>query len=113
MYRVEAAVRIGLTNPTCTSIANEWLPNRKTIELKEIKDLDFNREDFGQKGEKERSLIASPKKVFDNWKNVIENHWVWRTLPKLSLKFLLKVYSGTEAKGGFCQRTYSNKNCST
>ena len=27
MYRVEAAVRIGLTNPACTSNTNEWLPN--------------------------------------------------------------------------------------
>ena len=31
MYRVKAAVRIGLT---CTSNANEWLPNGKLIELK-------------------------------------------------------------------------------
>ena len=30
MYRVEAAVQIGLANPACTSSANEWLPNRKT-----------------------------------------------------------------------------------
>ena len=27
MYRVEAAVQIGLTHPACTSNANEWLPN--------------------------------------------------------------------------------------
>ena len=27
MYRVEVAVRIGWTNPACTSNANEWLPN--------------------------------------------------------------------------------------
>ena len=31
MYRVEAAVRIGLTNPVSTSNASEWLPNQKTI----------------------------------------------------------------------------------
>ena len=50
MYRVKAAVRIGLT---CTSNANEWLPNGKLIELKKIKDLHFTREDFGQRTTKE------------------------------------------------------------
>ena len=68
MYRVEAAVRIGLTNPSCTSNANEWLPNRRTIEPKKIKDLDFSREDFGQRGKK-KTLVASPKKSFDPLKN--------------------------------------------
>ena len=51
LYRVEAAVRIGLTNPACTSNADEWLPNRKDIEPKKIKD--FSREDFGNRGKKE------------------------------------------------------------
>ena len=69
MYRVEASVRIGLTNPACTSNANEWLPNRKTIELKKIKDLDFSRHGFGQRGTKKRPLVASPKKRFDLLKN--------------------------------------------
>ena len=52
MYCIAAAVRIGLTNPACTSNANEFLPNRKTIEPKKIKVLDFSREDFGQRGKK-------------------------------------------------------------
>ena len=52
MCVVETAVRIGLTNPACTSNDNEWLPNPKTIESKKIKDLDFNREDFVQRVEK-------------------------------------------------------------
>ena len=47
MYRVEAAVRIGLTNTVCTSNAKVWLPNGKTIEPKKIKDLNFSGEDFG------------------------------------------------------------------
>ena len=42
MYRVEAAVRISLTNPVCRSNANEWLLNRETTEPKKIKDLDFS-----------------------------------------------------------------------
>ena len=60
VYRVEAAVRIGLTNPACTSNANEWLPNRKTIEPKKIKDLDFSQEDFGQRErERKKETISS------------------------------------------------------
>ena len=68
MYRVESAVGIGLTNPTYTSNANEWLPDRKTNELKKIKDLDFSREDFRRRGKK-RALVASQKKMFDPLKN--------------------------------------------
>ena len=52
MYRVEAAVRISLTNPACTSNTNECLPDLKTIEPKKIKYLDFSQEDFGQRGKK-------------------------------------------------------------
>ena len=68
IYRVEAAVRITLTNPAYTSNANKWQPNRKTIEPKKIKDLDFSREDFGNRGKK-RPLVVSPKKSFDPLKN--------------------------------------------
>ena len=68
IYRVEAAVRITLTKPTYTSNANKWQPNRKTIEPKKIKDLDFSREDFGNRGKK-RPLVVSPKKRFDPLKN--------------------------------------------
>ena len=68
MYCVEDAARIGLTNPACTSNANEWLPSRKTIEPKRIKDLDFSREDLGHR-EKKIPLVASPKTKFDRQKN--------------------------------------------
>ena len=47
MNRVEAAVRIGLTNRSCASNVKVWLTNHKTIEPKKIKDLNFSREDFG------------------------------------------------------------------
>ena len=60
MYRVEATVRICLTN--------EWVSNRKTIEkrIKDlVKDLDLSRKDFGQRGEKKRPFVASPEKRFD------------------------------------------------
>ena len=82
IYRVEAAVRITLTNPAYTSNANKWQPNRKTIEPKKIKDLDFSREDFGQRGKK-KTLVASPKKSFDPLKNC--------DLKSLSIKDFLKL----------------------
>ena len=64
MYRVEAAVRIGLNNPACcTSNANERLPNRKTIEPKKVKDVDFSRDDFGQIGKKETISSFTEKEV--------------------------------------------------
>ena len=44
MFRVGAAVRIGLSNPSCTSSANEWLPCRKGYETTNIKDLNFDKE---------------------------------------------------------------------
>lgn len=65
MYRVEAAVRNGLTNPSCTSSVNEWLPCRKDVAPCKIKDLNFNREDFAQRGKKKRSLVATPKRNFN------------------------------------------------
>ena len=62
MFRVEAVVRTGLTNPSCTSSANEWLPCRKDIEPTKIKDLNFDKENFTQRSKKKRPLVASPKK---------------------------------------------------
>ena len=65
MFRVEAAVRTGLTNPSCTSSVNEWLPRRKDIEPAKIKDLNFDREDFSQHGKRKRPFVASPKGEFN------------------------------------------------
>ena len=69
MFRIEAAVRLGLTNPACTSSANEWLPCHKEVAPVKIKNLNFNREDFGQRGKKKRSLVSTPKKVFNPIRN--------------------------------------------
>lgn len=66
MFHIEAAVRTGLTNPSCTSSANEWLPCRKNVEQPlKLKDINFSREDFAERGKKKRALVASPKKKFD------------------------------------------------
>ena len=113
IYRVESAVRIGLTNPAYTSNANEWVPDRKTNELKKIKDLDFSREDFCQRGKK-RASVASQTKMFDPLKNCdlkpLSMKGFAETINKVSLSI---TYCGNRAKGGFCQRTNFNKNCLT
>ena len=36
LFRVEAAVRLGLTNPSCTTKSFEWLTNRSTYKSKEL-----------------------------------------------------------------------------
>jgi len=69
MFRVEAAVRNGLTNPACTSTANEWLPNRKQVEPSRIKNLSFNRHDFAHRGKTKRPLVATPKKLYNPLEN--------------------------------------------
>ena len=48
MYRTEAAVRNGLTNPSCTSTKNQWLPNHKNAQPMKVKDINFDREDLRQ-----------------------------------------------------------------
>ena len=47
MFRIEAAVRLGLRNPACTSSTNEWFPCHKEVAPVKVKNMNFNREDFG------------------------------------------------------------------
>ena len=62
MYRIEAAVRNGFTNPSCTSTLNQWHLNCKDIQPLKIKDMNFGCEDFCQQGKKKQPLVSSPKK---------------------------------------------------
>ena len=64
MFRVEAAVRTGLTNPSFTKSANECQPCRKDIKPAKIKDLSFDSEDFAERSKEKRPLIASPTKKY-------------------------------------------------
>ena len=64
MFRVEAAVKKGLTNPSRTSSSNEWLPCRKKVRPSKIKNLNFNREGSGDRDKQKRSLISTSKKNF-------------------------------------------------
>ena len=67
LYRMEAAVRSGLTNPACTSKPNEWLPSKKIFAdiPAKIKDLDIEREDFATRGKRKRPFTTKFKKSYD------------------------------------------------
>ena len=58
LYRVEAAVRVGLTNQTaCTSLPCKWtIPSRKTpVEPPMVSNMDWKVTKHGQLGEKPNS----------------------------------------------------------
>ena len=65
LCRIEAAVRNGFTNPSCTSAANQWLPNRKNVWPMKIKNMNFGREGFCQRGKKKRPFVLTPKKKYN------------------------------------------------
>ena len=50
MYRIEAVVRNGLSNPSCTSTADLWFPNLKDVQTMKFKDMSFGCEDICQRG---------------------------------------------------------------
>ena len=72
LFRIEAAVRMGLTNPSCTTTACEWLPNNKAVRMTRIKDLKLSRAKFGKQSKKQSELNCSPKKRFDPTANISE-----------------------------------------
>ena len=55
LFRIEAAVRMGLCNPSCTSRPCEWLPNNASVIPTKIKDLELTRGDFGRRGKKRQN----------------------------------------------------------
>ena len=65
LFRVEAAVRNGLTNPSCTIKSCEWLPNRKDVVPVKVRDMKLSRDDFGKSGKKSRKLVSTPKENYD------------------------------------------------
>ena len=65
LFRVEAAVRYGLTNPSCTAKSCEWLPNRQEVAPVKIKDVKLSRDKFGKRGKKTRCLVPTPKKNYN------------------------------------------------
>ena len=64
LFRVEAMVRLCLTNPACTSKANEWLPSTREVNATKMKDIDFSRTDFGKRGKnKIKTFWDTQKKI--------------------------------------------------
>ena len=52
LFRVEAAVTTGLTNPSCTSKPCEWLPKRQKLKPMKLDDIDFSRDTFSKNKKK-------------------------------------------------------------
>ena len=65
MYRIKAAVRNGLTNPSCTSIPDQWLSNHKDLRPMKVKDMKFRREYFCQRGKRKLLLVSTPKEKYN------------------------------------------------
>ena len=70
LFRIEAAVRMGLSNPSCTSKPCEWLPNNKDVQPLKVTDLKLVRGDFGRRGKSKKMLNSSPKKKYDPTVNI-------------------------------------------
>ena len=64
LFRMETALRLGLSNPACTTKPNVWLPNRKDVAPCKIVDMDLNRDDFKKRGKSNRKVLSTPKKNF-------------------------------------------------
>ena len=62
LFRVEVAMRLGLTNPACTTKVCEWLLNRKDVQPVRFKDLNFNRDDLTRKGRKRKKMLSTLKR---------------------------------------------------
>ena len=108
IFPVEAAVCTALTNPSCTSSANEWPPCRKDIEPTKFKDLYFDREDFAQRGKTKRPLVASPKEKFNPFaklnkkplslmdfasafEEIVPNSTLFTAVPKPKIDFVWEI----------------------
>ena len=65
LFRIEAAIRMGLNNPSSTSKSCEWLPNNKKVVPVRLQDLKLGRADFGSRRAKKSELNCSPKKRFN------------------------------------------------
>ena len=58
LFRVEAAVRLGLPNPACTTKPCEWLSNRKVVKPLKIKDMELSRDDYRKREKKVKTCTS-------------------------------------------------------
>ena len=65
LFRIEAACRMGLNNPSCTSKPCAWLPNNQSVRPVKISDLKLERDNFGKKRKTTTELNSSKKKRFN------------------------------------------------
>ena len=115
LFRVEAAVRNGLTNPSCATKSCEWLPNRKDVVAVKVRDLKLSCDDFGKRGKKSRKLVSTPKKNYDppsgcNFKpfkltdiaaaleNVIPQSVLFTAVPKPKIDFVREIVTSCVEK---------------
>ena len=66
LFRVEAAMRLGLTNPARTTKDCEWLPNRKYVQPVKI-----STEMTTLRGKKRKKMLSTPK---PNYNPIIKNN---------------------------------------
>ena len=65
LFRIEATVHMGFSNPSCTSTTCEWLPNDTQVKSEKIKDLKLAYGNFERPREKPKELNLSPKKMYN------------------------------------------------
>ena len=61
LFRVKAAMTLGLINQACAEKTCEWLPKRKNVNSVKLKDIHRNRQDFCKRGKTVKRLLATPK----------------------------------------------------
>eukprot|EP00111_Clytia_hemisphaerica_P001069 TCONS_00003065-protein len=72
LFRLETALRLGLSNPACTATPNDWLPNRSEVTPCKISNMNLNRDDIRKRGKKQqRKLLATSKK---NYKPICDDN---------------------------------------
>ena len=64
LFRIEAAVRMGLTNPSCTSKPFEWLPNKSVVKATTTKRPEVNTRGLWEKRKDKAELNCSPKESY-------------------------------------------------
>ena len=109
LFRVKAALRLGLTNSSCTTKPCEWLPNRKIVKPIKIKEIRLKRYDFYNRVNKRRGLVTTPldKSTFKSLKltdvaaaleKVIPDSTLLTGVPKPEIDFMLEVIDCSSSK---------------
>ena len=110
LFRLEAAMRLGLSNTSCTAKPCEWLPNRKEVMPCKVKDMNLNRDDFSKRGKSTKKFISTPKKnynpmskvgvkpltfhgIVDTLGDLVNNTVLSTAIPKPKIDFVREILS--------------------